>query len=134
MLAPASQQAAPEPLYVAVHQGCPSASAAISRVIQAVTMAGSTAVVTETGSGAAGALGSVTDAWSYAGGRWGIELSPSATASYSHGGAAADIAALKAAGECGAPEPLQTIAPASAQPSAVRTLPTLPTIPADTNG
>jgi hypothetical protein len=63
-------------------------------------MAGSTAVVTETVSGAASALGSTTDAWTYSGGKWGIALSQSALASYSHGSAAADVAALKAAGHC----------------------------------
>lgn len=133
ILTPASQKAAPEATYAAVHQGCASVSAGQARVIKSVVMAGSTAVVTETLSGAAGALGSATDAWSYAGGRWGIALDQSALASYSHGSAAADVAALKAAGECAGtrPQPLQTlptVAPATVQPAAVQTLATLPTM------
>jgi hypothetical protein len=100
MLAPSSQHAVPEATFAAVHDGCPSASAGLARVIKGVTMAGSTAVVTETVAGTAGALGSVTDAWSYAGGRWGITLSQSSMADYSHGSAAADVAAMKAAGQC----------------------------------
>lgn len=100
MLAPASQKAAPEATYAAVHEGCPSATAGLARVIKSVTMAGSTAVVTETVGGVVSSLGSVTDAWSYAGGRWGITLSQSSTAPYSHGSAAADVASLKAAGQC----------------------------------
>jgi hypothetical protein len=69
-------------------------------VIKAVTLSGSTAVVTETVSGAASALGSVTDAWQYQDGRWGIGLDQPALAVYSHGTTAADITAAKAAGEC----------------------------------
>jgi hypothetical protein len=98
-LTPATKAAVPEATFTAVHQGCPSPSAGVARVIKSVTLAGSTAVVTETVSGAAGALGSVTDAWQYAGGRWGVELSSSAMAVYKHGSAAADIAAAKAAGD-----------------------------------
>jgi hypothetical protein len=100
MLTPAAQRQVPEATYAAVHAGCPSASAGLARVIKGVTMAGSTAVVTETVAGVASALGSVTDAWSYSGGRWGIALSQSSLADYSHGSAAADVAALKAAGSC----------------------------------
>jgi hypothetical protein len=112
MLAPASQQAVPESLYAAVHQGCPSASAGLARVIKSVTMAGSTAVVTEALSGAASALGGFTDAWTYAGGRWGLTLSASDLAIYSHGSAAADIAAAKADGYCAGSQPsLATLAP-----------------------
>lgn len=134
MLTAASQKAAPEATYVAVHQGCPSPSAGMARVIKAVTMAGSTAVVTETVSGAAGALGSVTDAWSYSGGRWGIALDQTAMAVYSHGSAAADLAAAKAAGECaGTPAALPTfatVAPATVQPPpAPPTFATMATVP-----
>lgn len=100
MLTPASQKAVPESTFAAVHQGCPSASAGLARVIKSVTMAGSTAVVTETVAGALSSLGSVTDAWSYSGGRWGIALSASSLKDYSHGSAAADVAAMKAAGDC----------------------------------
>jgi hypothetical protein len=100
MLTPASQAQAPEALYVAVHQGCPSPSAGMARAIKSVVMAGNAAVVTETIAGAGSALGSQADAWSYAGGRWGIALDQSALSAYSHDSAAADVAALKAAGRC----------------------------------
>jgi hypothetical protein len=100
MLAPASQKAVPQSLYVAVHQGCQSPSAGMARVIKSITMAGSTAVVTETIGGALSSLGSVTDAWTYSGDRWGITLDPSGLKDYSHGSAAADVAAMKAAGDC----------------------------------
>ena len=134
LLTPASQQAAPESVYVALHQGCPSASAGFSRVIQSVVMAGSTAVVTESGSGAAAALGSVTDAWSYAGGRWGIALDRSAMAVYSHGSATADLAAAKAAGDCAGAHSLPTlatVAPATMPPPPTpATLAPLPTVAA----
>jgi hypothetical protein len=99
-LTPSAQAAAPQATYVALHNGCPSASAGMARVIKSVTLAGSTAVVTETVAGVASALGSVTDAWGYAAGRWGFELSGSTLSVYKHGSAAADIAAAKAAGEC----------------------------------
>jgi hypothetical protein len=100
MLAPSAQQAVSESTYVAVHQGCPIASAGMARVIKSITVAGSTAVVTETVAGALSSLGSVTDAWAYSGGRWGITLDPSGLKDYSHGSAAADVAAMKAAGDC----------------------------------
>lgn len=100
MLAPSSQAKVPESLYVAVHQGCPSASAGLARAIKSVTMAGSTAVVTESLAGAASAIGSATDTWEYSGGRWGESLSQPALKDYSHGSAKADVAAMKAAGLC----------------------------------
>lgn len=100
MLAPSAQKTAPESVYVAVHEGCPSASAGLARVIKSVTMAGSTAVVTETVAGALSSLGSVTDAWAYSGGRWGLTLPASSVKDYSHGSATADVAALKASGAC----------------------------------
>jgi hypothetical protein len=100
MLAPSAQKAVPESTYVAVHQGCPSASAGMARVIKSVAMAGSTAVVTETVAGALSSLGSVTDAWAYSGGRWGVTLDPASLKDYSHGSAKADVAAMKAAGDC----------------------------------
>jgi hypothetical protein len=100
MLAPASQRAVPESLFVAVHQGCPSSTAGLARAIRSVAMAGSTAVVTEGLAGAASALGSVTDTWDYADGRWGVALAQSSLKDYSHGSASADVAAMKAAGLC----------------------------------
>lgn len=133
MLAPTSQAAAPESVYVAVHESCPSASAGMSRVIKSVVMAGSTAVVTETVSGLASTLGSTADAWTYSSGRWGIDLPPDGIKDYSHGSAAADVTAMKQAGECGAPQPLPTMPtmPVATQAAApTPSFQTLATIPA----
>ena len=100
-LAPSDQAAIPRATYVAVHDGCPPASAGLARVIKSVTVAGSTAVVTETVAGSLGNLGTVADTWTYAGGRWGYSYLPADMKMYSHGSAAADIAAAKTAGDCG---------------------------------
>jgi hypothetical protein len=100
MLTAAAQAEVSESTYAAVHQGCPSSSAGLARVIKSVTLAGSTAVVTETVGGALSSLGSVTDAWDYSAGRWGIALSASSLKDYSHGSVKADVAAAKAAGQC----------------------------------
>jgi hypothetical protein len=99
-LTPSAQKAAPQATFVAVHNGCPSPSAGMARVIKSVTLVGSTAVVTETIAGAASAIGTAADAWDYVDGRWGFQLSASSLAVYTHGSTAADIAAAKAAGEC----------------------------------
>jgi hypothetical protein len=99
-LAPSIQARVSEATFTAVNQGCPSPAGGLARVIKSVTLAGSTAVVTETVAGVASSLGSVADAWQYIGGQWRISLSPSALAVFSHGSAAADIAAAKAAGDC----------------------------------
>lgn len=98
LMAPADQKQAPEQVYEAVHQGCPSQAAGLAYNVEKVTLAGSTAVVTYTISGAASALGSATMALSWTPAGWGVE--PGEMSIYSHGSTAADIAAAKAAGEC----------------------------------
>jgi hypothetical protein len=99
-LSPATQQAVPEATWAAVHQQCTSKTAGLAREIKGVTMAGSTAVVTETVAGALGKLGTVADAWSYSGGRWGLTLPASSTGIFAHGSVKADVAASKADGDC----------------------------------
>jgi hypothetical protein len=99
-LSPATQKAVPQDTWDAVHQQCTSKTAGMARVIKSVTMAGATAVVTETVAGALGGLGSVTDAWSYSGGRWGLTLPASSTAIFTQGSVKADVAASKADGDC----------------------------------
>ena len=99
-LTPPEQAKIPDATYVAVHNGCPSGSAGMARVIKSVTVSGGTAVVTETIAGVASAIGTAADAWDYADGRWGLQLTASALAVYTHGSDSADIAAAKAAGEC----------------------------------
>jgi hypothetical protein len=99
-LSPATQKAVPEATWDAVHQQCTSKTAGMAREIKGITMAGSTAVVTETVAGALGKLGTVADAWSYSGGRWGLALPASSTAIFAHGSVKADVAASKADGDC----------------------------------
>jgi len=99
-LSPATQKAVPEATWVAVHSQCTSKTAGLAREIKGVTVAGPTAVVTETVAGALGKLGTVADAWSYSGGRWGLTLPPSSTAIFKHGSVKADVAASKADGDC----------------------------------
>jgi hypothetical protein len=99
-LSPATQKAVPEATWVAVHSQCTSKTAGLARAIKSVAMAGSTAVVTEGLAGVASALGSVTDTWNYAGGRWGLTLPASSTAIFTHGSVKADVAASKADGDC----------------------------------
>jgi hypothetical protein len=99
-LAPSVRAKVTAATWAAVHAGCPSPSAGMARVIKSVTMAGTTAVITETIAGVAGAIGTASDAWTYSGGRWGIELDADSMRDYSHGSAAADIAAAKTAGDC----------------------------------
>lgn len=61
-------------------------------------MTGDTAIVTVSLSGAAAALGSASEALTYAAGRWGFV--PSDLSFYKHGSVRAVIAAAKAAGYC----------------------------------
>lgn len=101
-LAPADQAEVPQATWVAVHEGCPSPSAGMARVIKNVTVVGGTAVVTETIGGALSSLGSATNVFTYSAGRWGYVLPGSDAANYHHGSVKADIAAQKAAGSCAA--------------------------------
>ena len=100
-LAPAAQRAVPAATWTAVHDGCPGPTAGLARVIKSVTFAGRTAVVSETVAGSLGNIAAVSDAWTYSGGRWGFSPSASSVSIYRHGSVKADIAAAKAAGECG---------------------------------
>ena len=98
-LTAADKRAAPEPVYAAVHRGCPSAAAGIAYSIKSVTLAGQTAVITYTISGATGTLlGNATMPATWTPSGWGVE--PSGMSIYSHGSVSADIAAAKAAGDC----------------------------------
>ena len=83
---------------MAVHQGCLPQSAGLAYNVSKATVTGSTAIVTVSLSGAAAAIGSVSEALTYTAGRWGFV--PSDLSSYGHGSVKADIAAAKAAGYC----------------------------------
>ena len=97
-LTAADKAEAPLSVYEAVHAGCPSKAAGLAYAIKGTTMAGRTAVVTYTLSGVAGALGSATMAETWTAAGW--TVSPDDMGVYSHGSAAADVAAAKAAGDC----------------------------------
>ena len=75
-----------------------SAGAGKSRIIKAVTVFGSAAIVTEAIAGAASKLGTAEDVFNYANGHW--SYSPGDLSIYHHGSVAADVAAAKAAGFC----------------------------------
>jgi hypothetical protein len=49
--------------------------------------------------GSLGNLATVSDAWTYSGGRSGLSLPASSMSFYKHGSVSADIAAAKSAGE-----------------------------------
>jgi hypothetical protein len=99
-LSPATQAAVPKATWTAEHEQCTSASAGMAREIKGITMAGSTAVVQETIAGALSKIGTASDAWTYADGRWGLTLPAADLAIYSHGSVKADVAAAKKAGDC----------------------------------
>ena len=98
LLSPAAQKAIPQSVWVAVHEGCPSASAGLAYDVKHITMAGNTAVATVTLAGALSKLATGSEAFTYSGGRWGF--SPSGMSIYGHGSVAKDIAAAKAKGLC----------------------------------
>lgn len=98
LLTSAARKAVPESVWVAVHQGCPSASSGVAYEVKNITLTGSTAVMTVTLAGAASSLASASEAFIYSGGKWGF--SPSDLNLYEYGSVTADIAAAKAAGDC----------------------------------
>ena len=94
------QKAIPETTWAAVHQGCPPQSAGLAYDVKNVTVTGNTAVATVTLAGAASSLASASEAFTYAGGKWGYTPGPSDLSLYEHGSVQADIAAAKAQGYC----------------------------------
>jgi hypothetical protein len=84
--------------WVSVHEACPSDEAGKSRIIKAVTVFGSAAIVTEAVAGAASKPGTTEDVFNRAHGHW--SYSPQDLSIYHHGSVAADVAAAKAAGLC----------------------------------
>ena len=100
LLTPFVQKEVPEATWVGMHQGCPSQTAGMAYDVKNITMTGNTAIATVTLAGAASSLASGSEAFTYAGGRWGY--TPSDLALYQHGSVAADVAAAKAQGYCAA--------------------------------
>jgi hypothetical protein len=97
MLSAPVRQAIKEQAWVAVHRGCPGATAGMSYKIRHVAVTGSTAVVLVALTGAAKPE-NATETLVYANGHWGF--SPRDLALYQHGSVSADVAAAKAAGGC----------------------------------
>ncbi len=98
LLPPSTRRSISQETWTAVHQACPSASAGLAFKITDVTVTGNTAVVTYTLAGAASALGTATQAFTYSQGQWWLVLSDPGM--YEHGSVKKDIAAAKAQGQC----------------------------------
>jgi hypothetical protein len=95
LLSPATKRRVSRRIWVRVHDACPDADAGKPRIIRAVTVFGSAAIVTET---IASNLNTAEDVFNYADARW--SYSPADLSIYDHGSVTADIAAAKAAGFC----------------------------------
>jgi hypothetical protein len=97
LLASSAQRSIGEAIWVGVHQGCP-APAGVSYRVKDAKLTGGMAAVTVAQAEDKTSMGSVTEAFSYAAGRWG--LVPDDSGLYSHGSVKADIAAAKSEGYC----------------------------------
>jgi hypothetical protein len=98
LLTSTTRRLIPRHVWVTVHEACPSAGAAKARVIEAVTVFGDAAIITEKVPGAPPWLRTTEDVFNYANGHW--HYSPGNLGIYEHGSVAADVAAAKAAGLC----------------------------------
>jgi hypothetical protein len=98
LLAPTTKRQVSRHVWVSVHDACPSVAAGKTRIIKAVTVFGSAAIVTEAIAGASSKLHTAQDVFNYANGHW--SYSPGSLSIYHHESVAADIAAAKAAGYC----------------------------------
>ena len=98
LLSPATKRQVSRSVWVSVHEACPGVAAGKSRIIRAVTVFGSAAIVAEAIAGAPSNLGTAEDVFGYANGRW--SYSPGDLNIYHQGSVAADIGAAKAAGFC----------------------------------
>jgi hypothetical protein len=98
LLSPATKRQISRHVWVSVHDACPSADAGKSRIIKAVTVFGSAAIVTETIAGTGSNRDTADDVFNYANGHW--SYSPEDLGIYHHRSVTADIAAAKAAGFC----------------------------------
>jgi hypothetical protein len=96
LLAPATKREISSKVWVGVHEACRSAGAGKSRVIKAVTVFGTAAIVSEAIAGVP--PDATEDVFNYANGRWRYSLRDASI--YRHGSITADAAAAKAAGFC----------------------------------
>jgi hypothetical protein len=98
LLTPDAQQQVPKNVWVKVHQSCPATTAGVTRTIKAVTVFGTTAIVTEAITGPDSRRNTAENVFDYVGGQW--RYAPVNPGIYHRGSIAADIAAAKAAGLC----------------------------------
>lgn len=101
LLASQARRLAPESLWAAFHQECPPQSAGMAYDVEGVTMAGRNAVITYTIPVLKKVYGSAADAMEWTPEGWRVEFDSVAVAQYGHGSLKADVAAAKAAGDCG---------------------------------
>lgn len=97
LLAPATKHQVPRSVWLSVHEACSSSGAGKPRVIKAVTVFGTAAIVTEAVPGVR--PGTAEDVFNYVDGHW--SYSPGDPSIYHHGSVAADVAAARTAGFCG---------------------------------
>jgi hypothetical protein len=98
LLSPAARQVISQAEWVAVHQACHSTVAELSYKVSRPEVAGTTAVVNVSLAGAAAAIGSEEETFTYSGGRW--LYAPSDLSVYRHHSAAQAVAAARAQDLC----------------------------------
>jgi hypothetical protein len=98
LLALDARRQVPQNVWIKVHEGCPAVASGVTRSVNAVTVFGQTAIVTETILRAPSTRNTAEYVFYYMGGHWGY--SPQYPGIYHHGSIAADISAAKAAGLC----------------------------------
>ena len=98
LLTPVVKRQVPENVWAKVHESCPATTSGVTRTIKAVTVFGTTAIVTEKVRRANSSQHTVENVFYYAGGHWGY--APVNPGIYHGRSISADIAAAKAAGLC----------------------------------
>jgi hypothetical protein len=97
LLSPAAKRQVPRNAWVSIHEACSPARDGKPGAVEAVTVFGNAAIVTEAITGTPPRTSEVV--FNYVNGEW--SYSPGDLSVYDHGSVAADIAAAKAAGYCG---------------------------------
>jgi hypothetical protein len=98
LLSPAPRQVVSRAEWMAVHHACRSTTAGLAYKVSRPELAGTTAVVNVSLAGAAAAIGSEEETFTYSGGRW--LYAPSDLSVYQHHTAAQAVEAAKAQGLC----------------------------------
>jgi hypothetical protein len=98
LLSPAARQVISQSVWMAVHEACRSTTAGLSYKVSRPELAGTTAVVNVSLAGAAAAIGSEEETFTYSGGRW--LYAPTDLSIYRHHTAAQAVEAAKAQDLC----------------------------------